>query len=252
MNTLELRKQKALLTMTRRQKEILTGMLLGDAHLERQRGAQTAQAQDRAFGKAIGLCRLEVRRMARLGPHASKDEGSTQSARYGFDKCGVCDPFTHRIRTSSVALLSGSPKGDSNRYRTHAAEHGRVVHGRWLTKVESVSRSVPQHAELHHRRGSTSSVGGSARRWSRDHSAKAARWLADLRAGALRVGDDCLYRERNTAEHEIQVAGLTECLKCNGGAQRFPQAGWQSAVECNGKRELDCETYKSSRCESRA
>ena len=41
-------------------------------------------------------------------------------------------------------------------------------------------------------------------------------------------------------------------LKSNGGAQRFPQAGWQSAVECNGKRELDCETYKSSRCESRA
>ena len=41
-------------------------------------------------------------------------------------------------------------------------------------------------------------------------------------------------------------------LKSNGGAQRFPQAGWQSAVECKGKRELDCETYKSSRDESRA
>ena len=41
-------------------------------------------------------------------------------------------------------------------------------------------------------------------------------------------------------------------LKCNGGAQRFPQAGWQSAVECNDTRELDCETYKSSRYESRA
>ena len=40
-------------------------------------------------------------------------------------------------------------------------------------------------------------------------------------------------------------------LNCNGGAQRFPQTGWQSVVECNGKRELDCETYKSSRCESR-
>ena len=41
-------------------------------------------------------------------------------------------------------------------------------------------------------------------------------------------------------------------LKCNGGAQRFPQAGWQSAVECNDTRELDCETYRSSRYESRA
>ena len=41
-------------------------------------------------------------------------------------------------------------------------------------------------------------------------------------------------------------------LKSNGGAQRFPQSGWQSDVECNGTRELDCETYKSSRDESRA
>ena len=41
-------------------------------------------------------------------------------------------------------------------------------------------------------------------------------------------------------------------LKSNGGAQRFPQAGRQSAGECKGIRELDCETHKSSRCESRA
>lgn len=39
----------------------------------------------------------------------------------------------------------------------------------------------------------------------------------------------------------------------NGGAQRFPQAGWKSAVECKGRlRELDCETDRSSRDESRA
>jgi hypothetical protein len=43
MNTLALREQKALLTMTERQKQILIGMLLGDAHLERQRGALTAR-----------------------------------------------------------------------------------------------------------------------------------------------------------------------------------------------------------------
>ena len=39
--------------------------------------------------------------------------------------------------------------------------------------------------------------------------------------------------------------------KSNGGAQRFPQNGWKSFEECKGIRELDCETYKSSRCESR-
>ena len=40
-------------------------------------------------------------------------------------------------------------------------------------------------------------------------------------------------------------------LKSNGGAQRVPQNGWKSFKECNGIRELDCETNKSSRCESR-
>ena len=39
--------------------------------------------------------------------------------------------------------------------------------------------------------------------------------------------------------------------KSNGGAQRFPQHGWKSCEECNSIRELDCETYKSSRYESR-
>ena len=40
-------------------------------------------------------------------------------------------------------------------------------------------------------------------------------------------------------------------LKSNGGVQRFPQVGRKSTVECNSTRELDCETYKSSRYESR-
>ena len=29
-------------------------------------------------------------------------------------------------------------------------------------------------------------------------------------------------------------------LKSNGGAQRFPQAVWKSAIECKSIRELDC------------
>ena len=40
--------------------------------------------------------------------------------------------------------------------------------------------------------------------------------------------------------------------KSNGGAQRFPQNGRKSFKERNGIRELDCETNKSSRYESRA
>ena len=40
-------------------------------------------------------------------------------------------------------------------------------------------------------------------------------------------------------------------LKCNGGVQRFPQNGWKPFVECKSIRELDCETDKSSRYESR-
>ena len=41
-------------------------------------------------------------------------------------------------------------------------------------------------------------------------------------------------------------------LKCNGGVPRFPQRGWKSREECKGIRELDCETNKSSREETRA
>ena len=41
-------------------------------------------------------------------------------------------------------------------------------------------------------------------------------------------------------------------LNSNGGAQRFPQNGWKSFAECKGIRELDCESYNSSRDESRA
>jgi hypothetical protein len=40
--------------------------------------------------------------------------------------------------------------------------------------------------------------------------------------------------------------------KRNGGAQRFPQAEWKPAEECKGIRELDCESYKTSRVERRA
>ena len=39
--------------------------------------------------------------------------------------------------------------------------------------------------------------------------------------------------------------------KGNGGVQRLLQYGRKSYVECKGKRELDCKTYRSSKDESR-
>ncbi len=40
-------------------------------------------------------------------------------------------------------------------------------------------------------------------------------------------------------------------LKSNGGARRWAQRGWQSRYECIGISPPNCETYKSSRDESR-
>ena len=39
--------------------------------------------------------------------------------------------------------------------------------------------------------------------------------------------------------------------KSNGGVQRFPHDGWKPSIECKGRRELNCNTYKWSRYESR-
>ena len=49
-----------------------------------------------------------------------------------------------------------------------------------------------------------------------------------------------------------QFAWGGRLLKSNGGAQRFAQNGWKSFAECKGTSELDCETDRSSRDESRA
>ncbi len=65
--------------------------------------------------------------------------------------------------------------------------------------------------------------------------------------------DKILTLNRYPVKEQFQVGSLTggRLLKGNGGVQRFPQAGWTSVVECKGIRELDCETNKSSRDESR-
>ena len=40
-------------------------------------------------------------------------------------------------------------------------------------------------------------------------------------------------------------------LKSNGGVRRLAQPGWQSGDEYMDISQPNCETYKSSRCESR-
>ncbi|KDR94357.1 ribonuclease PH [Peptoclostridium litorale DSM 5388] len=62
-----------------------------------------------------------------------------------------------------------------------------------------------------------------------------------------------MYRETGTgtlSDGQFDWGG--RLLKSNGGAQRFPQHGRKSCEECKGIRELDCETYRSSKDESRA
>ena len=58
-----------------------------------------------------------------------------------------------------------------------------------------------------------------------------------------------ILTERTVSGGQFDWGG--RLLKGNGGAQRFPQAGWKSADECKSRRELDCETNKSSRVETR-
>ena len=78
---------------------------------------------------------------------------------------------------------------------------------------------------------------------------------ASLRGGAGGIHPSCvgfLTRTTYRGGRQCQAGSLTGAvaLKGNGGA-RFPQNGWKSFIECKGIRELDCETYKSSRVERR-
>ena len=72
----------------------------------------------------------------------------------------------------------------------------------------------------------------------RDHPKKVRILIGILESGSLTVPDG-----------QFDWGG--DLLKSNGDVQRFSQAGWKSAIECKGIRELDCKTNKSSRGESR-
>ena len=57
-------------------------------------------------------------------------------------------------------------------------------------------------------------------------------------------------RHRTVSDGQFDWGGSR--LKYNNGVPRFPQVGRQSTVECNGIRELDCESDRTNRYESRA
>ncbi len=56
--------------------------------------------------------------------------------------------------------------------------------------------------------------------------------------------------ERTVSGGQFDWGGRLQ--KDNGGVQRFLQTGWKSVEECKGRKELDCETDKSSRVETRS
>ena len=68
-----------------------------------------------------------------------------------------------------------------------------------------------------------------------------------LNSGALT--DCCETRVRTVSDGQFDWGG--RLLKSNGGVQRFPHVGWKPTNECNGRRELNCDTNKWSRYESR-
>ena len=57
-------------------------------------------------------------------------------------------------------------------------------------------------------------------------------------------------RQRTVPDGQFDWGG--SLLKCNEGVRRFPQDGWQSSLECKGIRELNCESDRTNRYESRA
>ena len=88
--------------------------------------------------------------------------------------------------------------------------------------------------------------------------------MGDYEARTLVLVESTLGYHPLPIEYLTSVSGLQRTVSVgqfdwggrlpnsNGGAQWFPQNGWTSFIERKGIRELDCETYKSSRDESRA
>src|SRR5579863_9967762 len=89
MNTLALRERKASLRLTARQEKILEGMLLGDGHLERQRGALSARLKiehSAAQATYVAWKYIEWRDWVRTPPKEKlkKNRLGTTSVNVGF------------------------------------------------------------------------------------------------------------------------------------------------------------------------
>ena len=59
----------------------------------------------------------------------------------------------------------------------------------------------------------------------------------------------------NPGSEQCQLGSLTGAVSSQRVTEepnRYPQPGWQSGFERKGRRVLNCETYQSSRYESRA
>ena len=59
----------------------------------------------------------------------------------------------------------------------------------------------------------------------------------------------------NPGDGQCQLGSLTGAVSSQRVTEepnRYPQPGWQSGIERKGIRVLNCETYQSSRYESRA
>jgi hypothetical protein len=50
---------------------------------------------------------------------------------------------------------------------------------------------------------------------------------------------------------QVSLTGAVSSQMSNGGALSLVQHGWQPCVEGMARNQVDCKTYKSSRCESR-
>jgi hypothetical protein len=103
MNTLALRTWKSSLTMTQRQEEILTGMLLGDAHLERQHGALAARLKIEhclAQSAYVEWKYREWRDWVRTAPRARvrRNRIGTSSTNIGFNTLSHVELEQFRLR----------------------------------------------------------------------------------------------------------------------------------------------------------
>jgi hypothetical protein len=103
VNTLALRQYKAALQMSERQRQILNGMLLGDAHLERQGGAESARLKTEhsvAQSTYVAWKFIEWRDWVRTPPRerARKNRLGTFSMNIGFSTLSRVEFETVRKR----------------------------------------------------------------------------------------------------------------------------------------------------------